>query len=477
MSWSRRCHRARARARWLAIAVLVAWSARARAGGIENSVPGARGLGRAGASIASALGSDALVYNPARLALGDEVVAGADGQIQWDTSCFRRAPQGDVAFPRVCNAAAPDFSPQLALRLPIAPGLGLGLGLLFPAGASKLRFGDLDDGTLPGPSTTPSPARYSVVGSANTAVFPTLGIGFAPTPRLRLGASLGWGVFVLRNVQYVAAVPGDDAALDTRVGLGSVDRFVPRIHLAADFQVSPVFSLAVSGTWTDDVHADTHAYFSGVVNGQGFSHVVRGAELTQPLGAQAAVAARFASEGFDAELDLLYQANGRTRDVALRLPADARLPVEGTLAGQDLGALPESMPVARHWRDQVLVRLGGDIRVAERVSLRSGISYESPGVEHGYESVDNLPLRSVGMHMGVSVRATRWVELTAGYSHVFRPTTRVAPDDARIEQAVGAVPPGQTVPYVNAGRYAPSLDLLGVSIRVAAVRRAREPGR
>ncbi len=470
--------RARLATRWLRRAAgpaVLAASAVARpgtalAGGSETTVAGARAVGRGGAMVGSATGFDAVRYNPARLSIGDRWEIGGDAQLHIDRTCFDRAPEDDGAttFPEVCNEAAPGIVPQLGFRAPLAEGLGLGFGILPPPGASALEFGDETDGTIEVDGMrVPSPTRHAIVTAHNLAAFPTVALGYQPHEKIRLGIALGWGIFMLENVQFTAGVPDAGPALDVRTALSGADAFVPRIQFA--FELEPVPGLGISSvtTWTDDVRANSALFVSGANGGVGFSTRVNGVEVTQPLGFQQWLALRYAHERFDIEVDGIFQGNGRADTVTVDIPDDAELPVDGTIGGQPISQLPDEQLIYRRWKNQWVVRVGADVAIVpERFFVRTGFSYETNGVTHGYQSVDNLPLQSIGVHGGLGLHVSDAVELLVGYSRVFRPTTTVPLQDARIEQGYGVKPGGLADDhvYVNGGTYRTGLHVLAVGI-------------
>jgi hypothetical protein len=446
---------------------------RALAGGIETTVAGARAVGRGGAMVGAAEGFDALRYNPARLSIGDRWSIGADAQLHFDGTCFDRDDGDGTDYPRVCNEAAPGIVPQLGFRAPLGERVGLGFGILPPPGASSLAFGDEHDGTIAvGQERVPSPARHAMATSANLAFFPTLGIGAEVHEKVRLGLSFGWGVFLLENVVFTAGLPGAGPVQDVRTALSGVDYFVPRITFAIDVEPVRGFQISSVTTWTADMHADASLFVSGANAGEGFRTRVNGVEVTQPLGFQQWVALRFAQPRWDIEIDGIFQGNGRTDEVFVDIPDDAEIPIDGTIGGMPISALPDEQVLSRGWKHQWIGRFGTDVVIVpDRFNVRTGLSYETSGVRHGYESVDNLPLRSVGIHAGLSVDVHEAVQLTVGYSRVFRPTTTVAPEDARIEQSVGVRPGGLADDhvFVNGGTYRTSLHVVAASILVRPV--------
>lgn len=441
----------------------------ASAGGVEATVAGARALGRGGAMTSSAEGFDALRYNPARLVIASGYRIQLDAQLHDTNVCFDRADAMGTDYARVCNTAAPGIVPQLGMSVPLGERFALGLGLLAPPGVSGLEFGDAEDGTIG--QGTPSPARYANVVTNNLAAWPSIGLGARLHDRIRVGLTFGAGFVTVENISFTAGVPGAPAALDSRTALGAADRFVPRLTIGIDAEPVPGLGVSWVTTYTDDVYADAALFVSGT-NGGGFSTRVDGVTVKQPMGWETTVGVRYARPRWDVELDTMLQARGRTQQVIVDIPDDATIPIDSTIDGVPLRNLPDERRVDRRWKHQLVLRAGGEGEVIEdRLRLRTGISFESRGVRHGYESVDNFLVRRVGLHFGASVDLHPRVELTASFARIFQPTTTVAPEDAGIEQPVAARPAGlaDTHVYVNAGTYRGSLNAFGIAIVVRQV--------
>jgi len=457
----------------LAAAVLTlsaALTPRAHAGGIELTAAGAKGLGRGGAMMSSAQSTDALRYNPARLGLGPRWSVGSDTQIHFSDICFKResAPNPGPAFPEVCNEGDPGIIPQLNGQWRIGKRFGLGLGFLPPPGTASLEFGDDKTGNFSSNGkSVPSPARYTIVKSENTAFFNTLGVG-GGTDKFRMGVSLGWGVFILNNIAFSAGLPGDASAFDVRSGLAGVDLFVPRGTLAFDAEPWKGITLSSVSTVTQDVRAKGALFLSGVSAGMPYSQKVSGVEIEQPMGWETGVGARYAKSRWDLELNLVYLANSHVKDVVIDIPKDARIKgLMGTLDGKDISELQERQTIARRWQNQWLIRLGGDYdMIADRLTVRAGLSRESGGVEHGYEAVDNLNVQRTGLHVGLGAQITKRLEANFAYAAIFQPDVSVAPDDARMLQNAGAKPGNLSddIVYLNAGKYRSGHQAVALSL-------------
>ncbi len=461
----------------LGLCVACAWIALAgpaivHAGGLELTAPGARGLGRGGAMQSSAVGSDALRYNPARLALTDRFSLGLDLQLQAGETCFDREPAGtDVTgttdtFPKICNQAAPAIIPQLLSRFSLG-NFGVGLGVIFPAGLPGAKWGDGKTGKIKvDGQEIPSPARYTLLESSAFAAFPTLGIGWGKGD-FRIGGSFGWGIFILENQAFSAGLPGETPSLDARSALGSVDAFVPRISLGLDYSLGKGFSLSSVTTWTDDIRADSKLYLSGRTGGEAYKDTIEDVTLTSRNGWESGLSGRYAAETWDIELDLIYQANARNQEVVIDIPDDARIEgVNAVIDGQDAADLKDAQTVGRRWLNQWVVRAGSELSLLDWLRGRLGVSYESNGVEHGFEAVDNLPLRRVGLHFGLGFDVSRWIDINLAYARIFQPDVRVKPEEARLLQSAG-IAPGSLADdeiFINAGSYTSSYHSFALSV-------------
>ncbi|MBP7683644.1 MAG: hypothetical protein KBB95_17185 [Deltaproteobacteria bacterium] len=453
----------------------------AHAGGVEATVAGARGVGRGGAMAASATGFDALRYNPARLHLGGEWNVGLDAQVHFIDVCFDRLDADGRTYPRVCNSAPPLVVPQLGVTVALGDRVGLGFGILPPpSGTSLFAFGDAEDGTiLVDGQPVASPSRYANVVTDNTGLFPTVALSASLHPRVRMGFSFGAGVFMVNSISYTAGLPGAGPSFDTRTALSGRDLFVPRVGLALD--VEPVDGLNVSWVthYTADLDAKAALFLSGETGG-GYSVRVNGVQVNQAFGWESAVAVRYAQPRFDLELDLIYQGHARTVRTTVDIPDDAVLPIDVSINGVALGALPDERYVERRWKNQFVLRVGGDVLVMpERLWLRGGFSFESDGNQRAYTSVENFLARRIGLHLGASVQVHPVLQVSLGYSRVFQPDVTVDPSEARVPQATASRPPPLDDPnrtvYVNGGSYRGGMHVLALGLTFQPANAAATP--
>ncbi len=450
------------------------------AGGVEGTVVGARAVGRGGAMGASATGFDALRYNPARLHLTERWNFGLDAQLHFTDVCFDRIDRDGATYPTVCNEAGPLLVPQLGMSIPIGERFGIAFGVLPPAGAtSQLEFGHPTTGTIDvDGQQIASPSRYANVVTDNTGLFPTVAFSASLHDRLRAGLSFGSGVFMIQSISFTAGIPGAGPTLDTRNALAGVDYFVPKITFAVDAEPFDGFSVASITSYTADLNADASLFLSGTTGG-GFTHRVDGATVNQPFGWETNLALRYAHPRFDFEVDLIYQGHARTERTTVDIPDDAMIPIDVSIDGVVLGGLPDVRYVERGWKNQLVIRAGGDAVIAPDVFwLRAGFSHETNGNDNGTTSVENFLAPRTAVHVGASVQVHRAVQLTLGYSRVFQPDVFVDPANARVEQPVGARPPPLDDPnrtiYVNGGNYRGGMHVIAFGVTVEPAPRRRE---
>jgi hypothetical protein len=198
--------------------------------------------------------------------------------------------------------------------------------------------------------------------------------------------------------------------------------------------------------------------------------------LPLPIMARAAIRYRHVRaerELFDLELDVGYESWSRVE----RFIMDGDGLVANLLAQRlDVGRIE----IEKRWRDTVSVRLGGDYAaLAQLLTLRGGLFYESALADPGYAHVDFVSGAQLGGALGASLFVLG-LEIALAYQYRHQPAVTVTEAQARVFQEVpgtqcrapftdpDACHPqylGRPAPPVNAGTYrahshALSLDLL-----------------
>ncbi|MFW6049556.1 MAG: OmpP1/FadL family transporter [Myxococcota bacterium] len=474
-------------------------SSPAAAGGYELTSPAARPNGRGGANYAGADSPMGLFYNPATMARLRGYHIDGSLHMHFSERCMQRVEviedmdgrSAGTTFPNVCSGGPIGTMPQLGFTAELAEGLTLGAGVFSPPAAFReVHYGDPDTVTIGQDEMEDpifSPTRYLFIESKQLQVFPTVGLAYEPHPQLRLGASFAWGI---TSVTFATAayseVAGGVVTADARNELEFVDAFVPRVHLGAwarpvrDFPLE----LGLSYRWQDNVRTDggelsiegfnasIESEAEGEASGVGVripqtSELAFGMryahELDQP---EAPYGDRLSSELFDVEAALVLTFNNRVDDYHVDIPDDATITVTEPLEMEV--DLPDELLLAQRWKTQVGVRVGGDYNVVPGVfAVRGGFSFESQGVEKGYEQLNFQPWRRVGLHLGATVRIANRVDLSATYAHIFQPDRTVSVQDAQYRRAAGGDATEEDASIQNAGTFTANYDvlILGASAR------------
>lgn len=512
----------------------------ARAGGFEYSAAGTRALGRGGAFAARADDPMALFYNPANLADLSGMQLYLNAHLALFDACYRRSqdenygtnfsgparnstfgsigdplPSGyDAArFREVCNSGPPGFVPELVWTWRIMNELGVGVGLVAPAAVGATRWGRPSDGTVRYPDHAsgrlPSPARYGLVEADLLLAWPTVGVGYRPHKRFRIGAAAGFGIGVLNFTSYVRPIgESENFDSDVRADLHVTDFFIPRVTVSAHAVPTDALDVMVGFTWTDDIDAEGRVDLESFVYGDEttvgancrrgaaddpcarrvdgrldapqpwqLTFGVRYAQRTRERPDDASVIERLsgrtedqmANERWDIELNVVYERNSLVDDFVMTLEG---MPVLATDIGPDT-PLPETTVLPHRWKDQVSVRLGGDYNLIPGLAaVRAGFHFETPGVEKGYELHDFMPFMRFGGHVGLSLRVGR-LDVALAYAYIRNETRTLDRSDARFHQVVAQGNPDPTMraetdgAVVNAGRYSSSFNVvsLGVAYR------------
>lgn len=483
-------------------AALVLGPRPAAAGGYELTSAGARANGRAGANHVGSDSPMGLFYNPATLA-GQESGYHVTGSLHMHFSerCMQRVEvveddegnrsEGET-FPTVCSDGSPTVLPQLAFSKDLADGLTLGAGVYVPPAAFRsVQYGNPETVMAGG---QPTPTRYLLVEADLLQAFPTVGAAYELHPQVRLGAAFGWGItkvdFVNTAFSRVTVLDtplGDiDATADARNAIHATDAFVPRLNFGVWAQ--PVkdlpLELGLSFQWTGDVKTDEatldlesfnsepiDADAEATIEGVGFevpqtSRLALGARYAMPLDKPVDdVGDRLSSEVFDVEANLVLTFGKRVDSVFVDIPDDATLTAEVPVPGVDdvIVDLPDEIAIEHRWKTQVALRLGADYNpLPGLLGLRAGLSFESDGVQKGYEQLDFTPFRRVGLHLGATVRIASMVDLSVAYAHIFQPDNELGVQDAQFRRTVGGnEPPLESdATVVNAGTITSDYDVL-----------------
>ncbi|MAT24270.1 MAG: hypothetical protein CMN29_04755 [Sandaracinus sp.] len=491
----------------------------AEAGGLEFPAAGSTALGRGGAMFARPGDPMALYYNPANLAASQGIQLSLQTHLALYEACHRRGgtyvshegtptaeadtpdpardpdqrvipgnefnpsafnpdtdgdlladmPVPDTAMPEVCNSGPPGVVPELVLTWRAHEMVGIGIGFLTPAAVGHTVWGNdqrVGDRTYRGiQDGLPAPTRYNLIEEQLIAAWPTIGIGVAPHPRIRFGASMGFGFALVDFQSIVRATRGEDFTGDVFSELSVSDSFIPKI--TASVHAVPHDNLDVSLTfiWTDDIRADGDLTLtSGYYRAEPLEELkIDGVELEVSQPWQLAFGLRYAdriaprprnpddvsrlsgrvedpmaNERFDIELNVVYERNSRVDDFNVNLPTNPDPSSNGLwtiLADTGIPAsIPPSLRLPHNWQDQLSVRLGADYNIMPGLAaIRVGFSFETKGIEDGYEQIDFLPFMRFGGHIGLTMRVGMF-DLTLAYAHIHQFEATVSEEEARVRQ-------------------------------------------
>jgi hypothetical protein len=470
-----------------ALVGLLALPLPALAGGFEHQALSAPALGRGGAYAAAVDDPMALLYNPAQLSAvpGTQLTVGANLPLY--NSCFARAgadPSTGSAYPEVCNGASPFPAPYVALALQPIAKLGIGVGILPPAGVAGVRYGR-GDGTMVGPNgdVVPTPSRYLLIERNTPLFFPTVGASYEVLPWLRLGASFGWGIAMTSFATTISGFGTEMPASDVISRASGGDMFVPRIGGSVHMVPHENVDVMLGFSWTQDIRANVDLELDSPLL---MDEVIEGARLTTPQPVQLSLGIRYAdrirprsepenrrgrsltgevndrmaNERWDVEANVVYERNSRIDAVRVTMPRD-----EMGNPPQLLNSDVEDVVLPHRWKDQITLRLGGDWNVVPGIfSVRSGLSFESNGVTRGFEQLSFRPGRRVGLHAGMTVRIAQRVDVALAYAHLFEQSVTLGLDEAQLRAEVGI---GTMEGFItNAGRFTSSYNVLSLGANI-----------
>jgi long-subunit fatty acid transport protein len=452
---------------------------------------------------------DACVSRPGTY---QDAIGGPGAAPTGDTIFNRPGPNPDSwlanPFPTVCNSGPPQVLPQIIGSVRISPEFTLAFGILAPNGVGASQWGG-SDGTVTGADggSVPSPTRYALTDASLLLFHPSVGFGWRPLDWLRVGATFQWGVGIIGFTNYTnIGAQFEDPHDDVRTHLSVVDPFVPAailsVHIVPhdnfDIMVGARFSDAIGGaadasgdlTLTSGVYGTsdpagmapltpTQSTVPGarLQSGQPFSftaafrygHRLRPRAYTRPgdAGLRPGPDDPMADELFDLELDIVYELNSQVGDFVVSTPPGSEITIQNTGGGLSSVPVPSPLPIPHGWRDNVVLRLGGDVNVIPGVlAFRAGLSYDQPIDQTYVRYVINDFIQGwrVGLHVGGTVRIDNHLDISLAYAHYFAETIVVDDPSFRVISATGVqgiCPPGHPGATTPPGEYQRSVVSTG----------------
>ncbi|WP_437954950.1 outer membrane protein transport protein [Sorangium sp. So ce119] len=452
----------------------------AGAAGLYFTDRGVRPSSRGGAYIAGGDDLGAIAYNPAGVyEAGTQVLIDA-GLFEWRSQYTRQAivrqvdpntgePTGAsfVQTMAPVTGTAPVLPiPTLAASFKVDPRWVVWGGVWAPY-AAIASYPEQVNGM-------PAPQRYALF-TMDGSLLALLGVGaaYAPSPKWRLGASIGAlvGTFNSRMVvsgcvpERMFCAPEDpewDIHAELSVGpivaptgqLGAL--FVPsrawRVGLAFQLPVwvrapatvrarlpaAPFFERAVQEGEDADVSFDLPWILRAGVE----ARVEDDLRVELGLGV----------EGWGMHDDILVEPDGLVLRGVVGFPEEFRVP---------------AVEFPRRFEASFSARLGGEYSVelaGRRWDLRAGASFEQTAVPPEYLTVLTIDATKVTAAAGLGVHLGRW-RLDASYAHVFAAGVKVDPADARVPQVspVRANPP-ENPNTINGGAYSARANVVGLGV-------------
>jgi len=445
---------------------------------------GSEQMGRGGAWVARASDPLATFYNPAGLA-GQPTRLTIQANVPFMQTCFARTQDPNdttqdslampgAAFPKVCNDLGTFPVPSVGFTLRATPRLGIGLLIFAPSGAAGAAWPEFvanSSGQL-----VPAPERYLATYTNAFFLSPTIGVGWEPVDRLRIGASFTGGI---ANAQFsngsmsINGTNEDPRSNDIKASLSAATTFVPGFTVGAIWSASPM--LDVAGWYKFSAPVDTSADLTTYANyynlstaavvgnsaqkdcgtGQtsfdsvcqpGAGHIKLAVPMEAKLGLRLHKPRRgigleglgehhrdpMAQDIWDIELDLTWANDSAIDALHISFPSSPALPVNG-IAG---GIVPPNADVPHNYNDVIGVRLGGDYNaIPNRLAIRAGTFFESQAASTDskgnatYMGTDFAAGARIGLALGATVRIPlkkdalpgqgNALEFSAGYMHMF----------------------------------------------------------
>ncbi len=473
---------------------------------LEVGDNGSEQMARGGAWVARASDPLAAFYNPAGLA-GQETRFTLQANINIQNTCFTRikaandatvadGPSGTVkpgdSFGQICNSASPFPDPQIAFTYRVTPRLGLGLAILGPSAAGQVTW---PNAPVPNSATgVPGPQRYLLVSDNTLLLTPTIGVGWEPIDRLRIGASFLWGIASLDISNYSLGTNANGQAPKDADILGELNvsqAFIPGFTGVVIWSPTDMVDLAGWYKFMSDIDA------KGSVKttvGTGANAAVtntteancnepdatppqtckaNSVEVKVPIPMEAKLGVRYhqprlgvdqahrrdpmATDVYDIEADLTYANDSHFTQIGVSLPNVA---VNGT-PGYSV-YLPPDASVVHNFKDVYGVRVGGDYNLLpDQLAIRAGAYYQSAAQASQYQNIDFVGEWQVGLALGATYRIhlssehKSAIELSAGFGHTFIGTsTNTGPNG--VEGLTGTpcnsafgTPPGSNSPVTG----------------------------
>ena len=441
------------------VLLLAWWSHLASADALDLDIPGARGVGRAGAITVSEDGAASLLLNPAGMAR----------RAQWRTQVGLLVVDSEASYhathvtdaPVVDSRAPTTRIPQLGLVGPVGPVV-IGLAYMETGALSRL-LPTPQFNQLPADVSRLYPHRYGGTRLDFRARALLLGVSVRATSWLGVGLTVGASRIELSESRYIwAGFAGRDPLLaperDLAVTLSGTDAVVPRVgvgvllappHLPLEMAGSLSYSASASLAGQASASPTRQASFPAVLADDATSRL----HLAQPLVARTGL--RYLGQRLTVEL---------TADLFIHRKQLPVWSVDGMSFRDEsmaLGAIT-SVPALAHERSHSAFRIAGDLEIVPGfLWLSTGYARAtgaSPGARRSPGFAD------LGGHTLALGAEAQWngVTLSVGYARTMARTRSSSSSHVEVLNpfVAGTADAGM-------GRYRDARDVVGTTLELS----------
>jgi hypothetical protein len=445
----------------------------AHGGGLLLPGSGAISTSRAGASVASVWGGDAIAINPAGIIIGKGTqITISAALIDYSLSFQRRgtyeatgrtdlngnpapAPWESTFVGQPYQSVSDESKPAVGLgpfqAVPViaitsdlgglVPGLFVAAGLWAPNAYPSRSIGA--DYVIDDPNAPPPPSRYDIVSQNAAVILPTVAVAYRVLPNLDIGGRFAWGI---ANVKAKVYLWGQPQNFEEFVGNESIfefdgkDNFVPNFAFGVRYR--PIPNIEVGGVWSSQLN----------VNARGTGRPTPSADLRlgdipiviTPVPDEIAECAPGGTVGpptvlkacSNFALPMLVKIGGRyifrdadgveRGDIEVDLDweqwsADRVSNYEVIVDGEALNLQLKHSFIRHGFKDTFSARLGGGYGFAVgpgALIARGGIAYDTKAAKSGWERLDVDGAGRTMIAAGAGYRMSRWqADIGFGYVH------------------------------------------------------------
>ena len=462
----------------------------AHADGYYEGTKGARAAGRAGAFTARADDISAVLINPAGLTHRKGTLLHIGNRFSHNMHRYKRAPTLDYAEddqnpPRVrfdtVNNDAPFqlVDPLLGVSTDFGQqDFRFAFAIIAPPGIGRERY------------PVSGGQRYMMASRNAQMIDYVASVAWQPSDNFGLGVSLVW--IAVPSLTYQLVVDGhfsNDAypvssPYDMLTTVDGSDLFTPNLILGGWYRPKPFLEIAISGQVLPTQIVTNSTLDIQPLSGNEQVQLSRPGQpkandvnLTLPLPITARAGVRYihlqgARELFDIELDATFEGWSAVDQFTLSTHG-----MVATYENQRINL--GNIVVPKRWRNTFNLLLGGDYNVlANLLTLRGGLFYETAVAPAAYANVDFVSGRQLGGALGASLYIGN-VEVALAYVLRYAPKFTVSERQARGYQQVplsGCQAPytdtdlcdqnylGQPAPVANAGTYSARSNIIALDV-------------